>query len=547
MRPALKKSLMWIVLSALLLSACSPAGVESSAEVETQQPQPTPFPETYQVQLPPYLPVAMQDLVHSLSPLEPAPSSDSFDFVLDVSSADGDILWVYALVAPFSYIGGGVSSAMLERFWAGGAVDGFPAEKILVDGSTAAVFEKTWGTADAQRVQEVTSREILTQAWESENTFAILPFEDLQPAWQVLSVDGASPLWKGFDPQAYPLSVSFAFIGNPAGLVGLHYQLAQKQIALETLTNRQSDKLTTVITTGVTALVRGTAFIMEASGMTYPAIDIGDILREADILHINNEVPFAENCPRPFANPENDANMIFCSRPEYITLLEAIGTDVVELAGDHFWNWGEAAMLYTIDLYEQRGWQIYGGGRNYADGVEPALFEHNGNRIAFLGCNAKPPGYATASESYPGAVGCDLDLMQGEIGDVLDAGYLPIFTFQHTEYYSYKASDALRKDFVVVADAGAVIVQGSQAHHPHALELYKNTFMHYGLGNLFFDQYYESAAQREAFLDRHVFYDGKHISTELITIQFIDNARPRLMTDVERETLLTKVFTASGW
>ena len=547
MGPTLKKTLMWIVVAALLLSACSSAGHESAEEIETPQPQPTPFPETYRVQLPAYIPVGMQDLVLSLSPLEIVQSSDPFDFVLDVSDGNGDILWVYALCAPFSYIGGGVSSALLERFWVGGSVDGFPAEKILVDGSTAAVFEKLWGMPDTERVQRVTNREILTKAWESEESFAILPFEDLQPAWQVIAVDGTSPLWKSFDPLTYPLSVSFAFTGNAPGLVGLHYQFAQKQIVLETLTNRQADKLTTVITTGVTALVRGTAFIMEASGMTYPAIDIGDILREADVLHINNEVPFAENCPRPFANPENDANMVFCSRPEYITLLEAIGTDVVELAGDHFWNWGEAAMLYTIDLYEQRGWQIYGGGRNYADGVEPALFEHNGNRIAFLGCNAKPPGYATARESYPGAVNCDLDLMQGQIKAVMDDGYLPIFTFQHTEYYSYKASDSLRKDFIVVADAGAVIVQGSQAHQPHALEFYKNAFMHYGLGNLFFDQYYESAAQREAFIDRHVFYGGKYISTELITIQFIDNARPRLMTDTERETLLTKVFTASGW
>ena len=52
--------------------------------------------------------------------------------------------------------------------------------------------------------------------------------------------------------------------------------------------------------TGVTALVRGTASLMEGQGMTYPAQEIGDWLREADILHISNEVPFAENCPQPY-------------------------------------------------------------------------------------------------------------------------------------------------------------------------------------------------------------------------------------------------------
>jgi len=71
--------------------------------------------------------------------------------------------------------------------------------------------------------------------------------------------------------------------------------------------------------------------------------------------------------------------------------------------------------------------------------------------------------------------------------------------------------------------------------------------IHHGLGNLFFDQYGVSSGTRQAFIDRHVFYDGRHISTELLTIMFIDYARPRPMTPEERTLLLEAVFTASGW
>jgi len=546
MATTLKKWILGVILAASVLAvpACAPAAEKVS---ETPTPAPTAYPQTYPITLPPYLPDGLVDLVLSLGPVTKASGSDETLFQLDVSGDAADFRWVYALAAPFSYIGGGVRADMLQHFWAGESVTDFPVNTVLVDGSTAAVFEKLWGAPARENVQVINGGDLLMKAWEKQDMFVLLPFEQLAPSWQVLEVDGISPVRKDFDIARYALVVPFALIGNPADLVGLQFRLAEAQVMKDQLTNRQADKLTTVVTTGVTALVRGTAFIMEASGMTYPAIDIGDILREADILHINNEVPFAETCPNPFSNPANDANMIFCSKPEYLRLLEAIGTDVVELAGDHFWNWGEEAMLYTIDLYEAQGWQYYGGGRNYQEGFQPALFEHNGNKIAFLGCNAKPPGYATATDTYPGAVRCDLDLMAGEISDVLSDGYLPIFTFQHTEYYNYGISDSLRVDFERVADAGAVIVQGSQAHHPHGLQFYKNTFMHYGLGNLFFDQYYESAAQREAFIDRHVIYNGVHISTELIPIQFIDNARPRLMTDAERETLLNKVFAASRW
>ena len=34
------------------------------------------------------------------------------------------------------------------------------------------------------------------------------------------------------------------------------------------------------------------------------------------------------------------------------------------------------------------GWSPYGGGKNLEDGKKPALFEHNGNKIAFIGCGA---------------------------------------------------------------------------------------------------------------------------------------------------------------
>ena len=271
------------------------------------------------------------------------------------------------------------------------------------------------------------------------------------------------------------------------------------------------------------------------------------MLRDADILHVSNEIPFTETCPKPFANLQNDANLVFCSKPEYIQLLEAIGTDVVELTGDHFRDWGADAMLYTIDMYNQRGWQYYGGGTDLADGMQPALFEHNGNKIAFIGCNAKPPGYATASATSPGAVHCDMDAMAKVVKEVTADGYLPIFTFQHLEYYTYTINENLVEDFEKAADAGAVIVSGSQAHQPHALEFYKGATLHYGLGNLFFDQYNEGFPQRQAFMDRHVFYDGRYINTELLTIMFIDMARPRLMTADERANLLETVFAASGW
>ncbi len=79
------------------------------------------------------------------------------------------------------------------------------------------------------------------------------------------------------------------------------------------------------------------------------------------------------------------------------------------------------------------------------------------------------------------------------------------------------------------------------------MEFLGDSFIHYGLGNLFFDQYDVSPATRQGFIDRHVFYDGRYIGSELLTIQFVDYARPRPMTADERRDVLSKVFKASGW
>ena len=100
--------------------------------------------------------------------------------------------------------------------------------------------------------------------------------------------------------------------------------------------------------------------------------------------------------------------------------------------------------------------------------------------------------------------------------------------------------------FQSAVDAGAIIVNGSQAHRPQAMEFYAEGMIHYGLGNLFFDQMHDLALRQE-FLDRHTFYNGRHISTELLTALLEDFAQPRPMTDAERQGLLAEIFAVSGW
>ena len=455
--------------------------------------------------------------------------------------------WFYALVTPFPTVADGVTAQELLATWKGIPVGTFAGHPLFMDASTLAAFTAKWGSPASGAVEIIPADQLLDKAWSDRPSWAIVPFESLEPRWKVLTVDGQSPIHKDFQGTnfvlggyvEYPLTITFGLqCSNPCPTSSLPNLPS---------TNRDPSKLTTLIMTGVTAFVRATAYTMDKKGVTYPGRDIYDWLRQADITHISNEVPFYDKCPDP--RPDQ-SRLVFCSNPNYIELLNFVGTDVVELTGNHFADHGPGAMYYTLSLYQQNNIQYYGGGADLEDARKPLLLENNGNKIAFIGCNSVDIGRApTATNDRPGAAPCDYDYMVQEIRQLRAQGYIVITSFQYYETYDAKPFDKQVQDFRLMADAGANIVQGSQAHLPQIMEFYKGEFIHYGLGNLFFDQMGNSPwyPTRLEFLDRHVFYDGRYIGTELLTALLEDYSRPRPMTPKERDAFLTEYFSASGW
>lgn len=530
--------------SATQLADAAPVATTPPLAPLTNPTNPVPTQQSSQssavvsVWIDPDLPAAFRDALAISPGITTTTDSDSASTWIGFAGDEIIAHWVYTLVAPFPTIPDGISLAELRSAWRGEPAGPFGDLPLLLDEGTLGVFSYLWGEPAPGAILALPADELLAYAWETRPAWALLPFEQLEPRWKVLEVDGISPLHRDFDIAAYPLTIQFSFQHLDGS------QSSPPPLAGFPTTNRDPARLTTLNMTGVTALVRATAETMRRHGILHPAQDIGDWLRDADLTHISNEVPFTPDCPLP--NPRQE-DLIFCSNPAYIELLEYLETDIVELTGDHFNDYGPEAMLYTLDLYVEKGIPFYGGGYNEAEARQPLIIEHNGNRLAFLGCNAKGGGYATARGDAPGAVECDFDYLEAEIARLKREGYIPIVTFQHFEYYTYDPQPNLIADFRRVAEAGAAIVSGSQAHQPHGFEFHTDALLHYGLGNLFFDQYHFGLPTGHAFIDRHVFYDGRHISTELLGIRFIDFARSRPVTPEEREELLRVTFDASLW
>jgi hypothetical protein len=479
----------------------------------------------------PYVPEALSKAALS-SGLPLVATSETATARLDIlpsnSASSPASIWIYALVTPFPTLVDGVSMTDISNAWSGQASGSFSGRPLWMDPYTKGVFSALWGEPAAGSVKTAATESLIDSAWADQPAWAIVPFEQIEPRWKVLTVDGQSPLHNDFDLGLYPLKVGFSL---------------QPGVFSLPPSNRDTAKLTVLTMTGVTALVRATADRMEHHGLLYPAEVVRDVLRQADITHISNEVSFDENCPVPEPWTES---MLFCSNPRYIALLEDIGVDVIELTGNHLLDYGPADFSATLDMYAQHGWKVFGGGRNLQASTQPVLLEHNGNKLVFLGCNfAGPPG-DWATDERPGSAPCDFELVTAQIAQLRSQGYLPIMTLQYSEYYQPDPTYEEKLDFRRMADAGAVIVSGSQAHEPAAMEFSNGAFIHYGLGNLFFDQMF-SLETRQIFVDRHVFYAGKYIGSELLTYINEDYARPRQMTEAERIQFLERIFGVSGW
>jgi poly-gamma-glutamate synthesis protein (capsule biosynthesis protein) len=432
----------------------------------------------------------------------------------------------YAVVAPFNTIADEISFDALNFFWQGDANALKPisneskALSITLDEETRGAMTALMGEPKNARIRVVNANDVANTVWrERSASLAILPFDKLDHRLKLLRVNGLNLFEKNIDVSAYPLRAS----GAP---------------------NRDPNKMLVVAMTGVTALVRGTAVKMEQKGVAYPAARIRDWLRNADIAHISNEVSFWDKCPKPSFL----SGVVMCSDPKYIELLKDVGTDIIELTGNHLWDRGWQNLNTTIDVYESLGWEIVGGGRNDKVALRPLKYDLYGNKIAFVGCNWFGNNWAT--ETKPGSARCgsksprDLDLITAEIRRLRGEGFLVIAMIQYGEFYTYNAPIQQQRDFNTLREAGAIIVNGSQGHHAQGFAINDKGFIHYGVGNLFFgDQ--SALGARQTFVDRHVFYDGKYLGVDLRTAFILDSSQPVPMNETDRAKLLRTLFVVS--
>ena len=400
--------------------------------------------------------------------------------------------WSYALVAPLLSPTESITTADFAKLWQG--------DDLQLAPETAAALAPLYGPTHAQAFAPHPD---LAKHW------AVVPANELLPAWKVVAVDGKHPLADAdTQPLAVPLCAS-----------------AKAHVA-----NIDPAHLTVFAMTGTTAMTRYMGPLLDEKGTTYPAKDVAAWFAGADFVHVSNEVSFVPTCV------QGKPTMEFCSRESYIELLEAIHTNVIELTGSHLSDYGYKWIDHTLDMYRQRGWHWFGGGHDQVDGTRPLVLEHHGNKLALIGCNMVRTTSHEIRDTAPDTAACDMRRLDWQVRDLRAHGLLPIVSIQHEEVYVHDPPDVIVSDFRHLAETGAAFVFGSQAHCAHPWEVHDGAFIHYGAGNFFFDQ--EGTNTRDGTVDRLFVYDNRLLTVGHLFTRLEENGRPRPLGDRERAEFL---------
>lgn len=215
-----------------------------------------------------------------------------------------------------------------------------------------------------------------------------------------------------------------------------------------------------------------------------------DLIREmqsADIMMLNNEFPYSDR-----GEPLEDKQFTFRAKPSTVSYLSDLGVDVVSLANNHAYDYGENAFLDTMATLEDAGIAYVGAGHNLQEARQPVSYIINDIKVTIVSATQierlDNPDTKGATDSSAGVFRCwnGNNLLETVREAKENSDFVAVYLHWGTE--NETAIDwAQEKQAAEVAEAGADLIIGD---HPHCLQ--QISVVHgipvvYSLGNFWFN------------------------------------------------------------
>lgn len=291
---------------------------------------------------------------------------------------------------------------------------------------------------------------------------------------------------------------------------------------------------------GDVMLARGVSEVLATSP---PAELWGDCLpplSDADLRLANLECCVSDR-GSPFQPPRT---FEFRAIPKAIEVLKAAEIDVVTLANNHSLDFGEEALVDTLDRLDGAGIAHVGAGRNLKEAMRPAILKRAGLEVAFIAFTDNFPEYG-ATNDRPGTFYLDTrqsppTFLLSMIEEASGADLVAVTAHCGPNMVT-APSEHLKSWAHLLADQGAGLWFGHSAHLFHGVEFYKGTPVIYDGGD-FLDDYAVDPVLRN---DRSLLWilnkskDGP-AEIEAFPVQ-LEFARTRLARGEEAEWILERL------
>lgn len=276
------------------------------------------------------------------------------------------------------------------------------------------------------------------------------------------------------------------------------------------------------------------ANLQDRGGNVEEAFSTGllEMMRDADVFMLNNEFTFTNR-----GTPTAGKQFTFRAKPDSVSLLQEIGVDVVSVANNHIYDYGEVSLLDTLDTLEGAGIAYTGAGKNLEEAMKPVYLFVNGMKIGIISATQIErngiPDTKEATVTSAGVLRCmdTANLLQVIAQMEESCDYTILYIHWGTE--SQEEIDWLQEEQApLYAEAGVDLIIGD---HPHCLQKLDKVLgvpVIYSLGNFWFNSKTQNSCVVEVVLKEKELYSFRFVPCKQ------EDSRTRLLEGVEKQGVL---------
>lgn len=213
--------------------------------------------------------------------------------------------------------------------------------------------------------------------------------------------------------------------------------------------------------------------------------DTVKILKESDISIANNEFTISNR-----GTKLPGKTYTFRASPERISIYDEMGIDLVTLANNHVYDFGDMAFNDMIDSLNEHKMPYIGAGKNIDEAKKAYYFIINGYKIAFVNATRAEKNIMTpaATNDSSGVLRCydPTDFINIIMEEKNKSDYV-IALIHWGREDSHELEDVQTESAKKYIDAGADAIIGTHAHVLQGIEFYNNKPIFYNLGDFIFN------------------------------------------------------------